>query len=116
MPHGDGTGPQGLGEMSGRGAGFCAGYNVPGRANPVVGCGFGRGRNGRGGQGFGKTGAGMGRGGRRGLGLGRGIAAGVAAAPEPAQRLAALKAQAEYLQSALTGVSEQIAEFEKAGK
>lgn len=50
MPRGDGTGPMGMGPMTGRGAGYCAGYTVPGYANP--GCGFGRGY-GRG-RGFGK--------------------------------------------------------------
>ncbi|MBP2071479.1 MULTISPECIES: DUF5320 domain-containing protein [Thermoanaerobacterium] len=38
MPRGDGTGPMGYGPMSGRGMGFCAGYNVPGCMN---GHGFG---------------------------------------------------------------------------
>ena len=37
MPWGDGTGPTGLGPMTGRAAGFCAGYGVPGYANPVAG-------------------------------------------------------------------------------
>lgn len=60
MPRGDGTGPQGLGPMTGRGLGYCAGYSVPGFANPI-GYGFGRGMAwGRGG------------GGGRGLALGRG--------------------------------------------
>lgn len=40
MPWGDGTGPNGMGPMSGRGMGFCAGFDRPGYANP----GFGRGR------------------------------------------------------------------------
>ena len=46
MPRGDRTGPTGLGPLTGRGAGFCAGFKVPGYANPIVGCGlgFGRGR------------------------------------------------------------------------
>ncbi|MBA1336954.1 MAG: hypothetical protein HPY66_3390 [Firmicutes bacterium] len=46
MPFGDGTGPMGMGPMTGRGAGFCAGFPVPGYMNPAVGCGmgFGRGR------------------------------------------------------------------------
>ena len=35
MPFGDGTGPGGYGPMTGRAAGFCAGYAVPGYANPV---------------------------------------------------------------------------------
>jgi hypothetical protein len=40
MPFGDGTGPMGLGPMTGRRAGFCAGYGVPGFANPVPGYPF----------------------------------------------------------------------------
>ena len=54
MPRGDGTGPMGTGRMTGRGAGYCAGYAAPGYAapgyaNPVgfaggFGCGFGGGR------------------------------------------------------------------------
>lgn len=40
MPRGDGTGPAGLGPMTGRAAGYCAGYSVPGYANPVPGRGF----------------------------------------------------------------------------
>ena len=43
MPRGDGTGPMGMGPMTGRGAGFCAGFAVPGYANPI-GYGFGFGR------------------------------------------------------------------------
>lgn len=35
MPRGDGTGPLGLGPMTGRAAGFCAGFPVPGFMNPV---------------------------------------------------------------------------------
>jgi len=56
MPRGDGTGPRGLGPMTGRAAGYCAGYSVPGYMNPSggrLGLGFGYGR------GFGR---GMGRG------------------------------------------------------
>ncbi|HDD64660.1 MAG TPA: hypothetical protein ENF61_00920 [Firmicutes bacterium] len=34
MPWGDGTGPLGLGPMTGRAAGFCAGFPVPGFMNP----------------------------------------------------------------------------------
>ncbi|HEC94892.1 MAG TPA: hypothetical protein ENI45_02880 [Thermoplasmatales archaeon] len=54
MPWGDGTGPWGLGPMTGRAAGYCAGYPVPGYMNPVprfgrgLGRGFGRGFWGRG--------------------------------------------------------------------
>ena len=43
MPFGDGTGPAGLGPMTGRAAGFCTGFGRPGFANPVRGkrLGFG---------------------------------------------------------------------------
>jgi len=50
MPFGDGTGPRGMGPMTGRGAGYCAGYARPGFANPVI-------RGGRFGLGLGWRGA-----------------------------------------------------------
>ena len=34
MPGGDRTGPAGRGSMTGRGTGFCAGYEVPGFSDP----------------------------------------------------------------------------------
>ncbi len=37
MPFGDGTGPAGMGPMTGREAGYCAGYSVPGYMNPYRG-------------------------------------------------------------------------------
>ncbi|MEW6525335.1 MAG: DUF5320 domain-containing protein [Spirochaetota bacterium] len=51
MPCGDRTGPYGAGPMTGRGAGFCAGYGMPGYANPTGRSGafcFNRGFGGRG--------------------------------------------------------------------
>ena len=46
MPRGDGTGPNGMGPMTGRGMGYCAGFNRPGFARPgsnrAMGRGFGR--------------------------------------------------------------------------
>lgn len=61
MPLGDRTGPAGMGPMTGRAAGYCAGYPVPGYMNPIYGrFGFGRGW-GRGygwGRGFGWRGIG----------------------------------------------------------
>jgi hypothetical protein len=46
MPFGDGTGPRGMGPMTGRGAGYCAGFGRPGFTNPIpvrgwLGFGFG---------------------------------------------------------------------------
>jgi len=51
MPRGDGTGPAGMGPMTGRAAGYCAGYSVPGFASPIGGrySGIGRGAFGGGG-------------------------------------------------------------------
>ena len=43
MPKGDRTGPNGMGPMTGRGMGVCAGFNAPGIMNPGFGRGFGRG-------------------------------------------------------------------------
>lgn len=117
MPFGDGTGPMGMGPMTGRGAGYCAGYSVPGNMNPVGGRGFGGGW----GRGFGR-----GRGG--GWGRGRGFWSGwnypvgapvygvapVASGTE--QELVALKQQSEYLQGALEDISKRIEEIEAEQK
>ncbi|MBW2038175.1 MAG: DUF5320 domain-containing protein [Deltaproteobacteria bacterium] len=64
MPWGDGTGPAGFGPMTGRAAGYCAGYPVPGYANPYVPRWGGRGRGwwGRGFRGRGRGFWGWGRG------------------------------------------------------
>ena len=61
MPGGDRTGPLGEGPMTGRRAGFCAGFSNPGYMNPLPREGFGRGR-----------GRGLGKGWRRGFGRGWG--------------------------------------------
>ena len=43
MPRGDGTGPAGMGPMTGRAAGYCAGFNAPGFANLSTGrCRYGQ--------------------------------------------------------------------------
>lgn len=55
MPAGDRTGPRGIGPITGRGLGFCAGYPTPGYMNSTPGRGFfGRGRGFGGGRGFGR--------------------------------------------------------------
>ena len=89
MPWGDGTGPMGLGPMTGRAAGFCAGYPVPGYMNPAVGYrgsgassygvapyGYGVVPYGVGPRWFGGFGRGGGRGWGRGIGWGRGFGRG----------------------------------------
>ena len=47
MPGGDRTGPTGMGPMTGRAAGYCAGLPTPGFINAPGGRGFGGGGRGR---------------------------------------------------------------------
>ncbi len=138
MPGGDRTGPQGMGPMTGRAAGYCAGYHIPGFANPMYGAGFGGG--------FGR-GGGSGRGG----GWGRrnrfyatglpgwqrapyGYPANLGVAPvdmpnyspyyppyTPPQytkenEIEELKSQAEYFEDSLEGIKKRISELEKETK
>jgi hypothetical protein len=118
MPRGDRTGPAGMGPMTGRAAGFCAGYPVPGFMNPVGGRGY----------------WGWGRGGGRGRGFGRGFGwaragygypawggagypyapypAPFTQAPTPENELADLKQQAEYFKDALDEINKRMEELE----
>jgi hypothetical protein len=108
--------------MTGRRAGYCAGYDAPGYANPMPGRGFGMG------WGRGRAwGGGRGRGGGYGwrhwyyaTGLPGWARFGYAPAwGAPAQPLTReqeaefLKAQAEGLQQELDAISQRIAELEK---
>ena len=104
MPRGDGTGPAGVGSMSGRGAGYCAGLGVPGFVNRGLGfsCGLGRG-------------AGLGFGGR--LGICRGAAVpwfGFASRSGGEAEQTLLKNQAEALKAQLDAVQQRLRELEKA--
>jgi hypothetical protein len=84
MPFGNGTGPVGMRPMTGRAAGFCAGYPVPGYMNPVMGSAgfYGAGVPTVGPYGAGTYGYGMPYAGwgnawlRRGFGFGRGFGRG----------------------------------------
>ncbi len=113
MPFGDGTGPRGMGPRTGRGAGFCCGYGVPGSMNAGFGRGLGMGR-GRGG-GWGNWFRAPGFTGRQ-RGFGRLFGwpfGGGAASPEPRDaELGALKAQAQGFESALAEIRERIEALE----
>jgi hypothetical protein len=127
MPGGDGTGPAGFGPMTGRAAGFCAGYPVPGYMNPVGGRGFfGRGRGGGWGRrnwyyatglpgwaraGYGWPAWGGYAGGAYG-GYPAAFAGGFPAAPTSEQEQQTLKQQAEYLQQSLDDINKRIEELE----
>ncbi|MDD5451896.1 MAG: DUF5320 domain-containing protein [Desulfovibrionales bacterium] len=117
MPGGDGTGPMGMGPMTGRAAGYCAGSGMPGYANFAPGRGFG--------MGFGR-GSGYGGRGRRNMfyATGRpgwmrfGGYAGSYGYPMPYQEpnaemeKQALKSQADALQSELELIKKRLAEIE----
>ena len=95
--------------MTGRGAGFCAGYAAPG----FMSGGWGRGGGGwgrGGGGGWGRGGGGWGRGFGPGWG-GYGVAP-VAMAPTSEQELGILKQQAQQMQADLEAIQGRIQELE----
>ena len=119
MPAGDGTGPMGMGPMTGRAAGYCAGYGRPGYTNPVYG---------RGGFGYGRGFGGFGRGNRHwywATGQPGWARAGWGAAYPvnynapyqtsitPEQEINILRNQAKSFQDALENVNKRIEELEK---
>jgi len=120
MPRRDGTGPMGQGAMTGRGAGYCAGTEMPVPGNAAPNPGFGLGGGYRCGLAV-RPCFGNGGGGRRtvwrttGL-LGRGRSAGATASPVSADSEAekqALKNQVEVLQSQLESAQKRLALMEQ---
>lgn len=125
MPRGDGTGPMGMGPMTGRGAGFCTGFTGPGYASAGPGRGF-IGGDPRG-QGYPQGGAGRGfrcRNQFYATGLpfwARGNPAWGARqyTPPPvdtATEIEALKAEAAGLESALRKILQRLEELTKEGQ
>lgn len=125
MPRGDRTGPEGLGPMTGRAAGYCAGYNAPGYMNPgwAGGRGRGFGFSGRGGgrgrrnwfyatglPGWQRTAQGLPAFGRQG---GRYGAAFPAAEWTAQEEKAALKSEIEFLKKQLKSFEKRMEELEK---
>jgi hypothetical protein len=113
MPYGDGTGPMGYGPMTGRAAGYCAGYSVPGYMNPIAG------------RGWGFWGRGRGRGFQRWAWTPWAYPpyagayapyAGYPYPPTPEQELELLKGQAENLKATLDDVNARIEELSKEKK
>ena len=125
MPGGDGMGPGGMGPMTGRAAGYCAGYPVPGYMNTVPGRGYGFGYGGGWGRrnqfyatgltGWQRAGYGYQAWGGYGGGVpSYGIPYNAPyAQPTKEQELDMLKGQSEYLEDALSGVTKRIQELEK---
>lgn len=110
MPAGDGTGPVGIGPMTGRAAGYCAGYDRPGYATPGGGYGVGMQR---------RRGRGRGRGMRGGYYSYPAYGVGVPpydAAPPPAvqQGKDALAHRARVLQQELARINDLLASYDTA--
>ena len=121
MPAGDGTGPRGMGPRTGRGAGYCAGYGLPGYANAIpgrgLGMGWGRGRGGGWGRRNWYYATGVPGWARFGYAPAWGappVAYGPHAAPPTREQEAGfLKTQAEWLKEQLDAISQRIAELEQ---
>ena len=122
MPAGDGTGPGGMGPMTGRGAGYCAGYGAPGYAKAIPGRGFGMGwGRGRGG-GWGRRNWYYATGQPGWARFGYAPAWGApqapaygpyAAPPTPEQEAESLRTQAGWLKEQLDAISQRITELEQ---
>jgi hypothetical protein len=118
VPRGDRTGPMGAGVMSGRGAGYCAGFGMPGYLNALPGRGFGVGF----GRGRGFLGRGFGGGGRgwrhwfHATGLPGWMRSGPYplpySKPDPAMEKKALENDAQVLQSELDSIKKRLSELE----
>jgi hypothetical protein len=112
MPRGDRTGPMGMGAMTGRAAGYCAGFGFPGYANPALGQGFGM-RFG-GGRGWRKMFYATGQPGWMRFGSYPAISGYPTPyqKPDPEMEKRALKNQADALQSELDLVKKRLSEIE----
>jgi hypothetical protein len=117
-----------MGPMTGRAAGYCAGYPVPGYMNPIGGRGYwgwGRGRGGGRGWRHWFYATGIPGWARAGYGWPAWGGAAYPYAPYPApleptataeQELAGLKQQAEYFQDALDEINKRIEQLEAESK
>jgi len=104
MPRGDGTGPAGLGPMTGRAAGYCVEYSAPGYMNSGI-RGFGRGL----GRGFGRgLGCGLGRGRGRRVCTGVPYSASYAVQLSPKEEAGLIKEEAQLLEQQLQDVKKRI--------
>ena len=113
MPGGDRTGPMGYGPMTGRGAGFCAGFGAPGFMNQGFGWGRGFGGRGRGFRhmywatglpGWARYGTAPGWGGAHPTG-----------APSSEDELQSLKQQARAMEKSLSAIKKRMDELEEGG-
>jgi len=108
MPRGDGTGPAGMGPMTGRAAGYCAGYPVPGFMNPVGGRGWRHWHYATGLPGWARASYGWPAWG----GYAPAYPGPLAPTMTAGQEVSGLKQQAEYFQNALDEINKRIGQLE----
>ncbi len=128
MPGGDGTGPGGMGPMTGRAAGYCTGFGAPGSMNIGSGrayWGFAGGRGGRRGWRNRYYATGLTGWQRAGFGWpmwgnpwfqGSPYRAGTGPVMSDEQELSSLREQAGYLEETIAGIRQRIEEIEAKGK
>ncbi|MGM0568406.1 MAG: DUF5320 domain-containing protein [Elusimicrobiota bacterium] len=122
MPAGDRTGPEGRGSMTGRGAGFCAGYRVAGYMNPAPGRGYSAYGRGFGGRGRGRRNWYYATGQPGWARAAAGLPAGGAPGPyspqqmSPQEKAEALKEESGYLKEELKDIEKQIKALQKESK
>lgn len=104
MPRGDRIGPMGAGPRTGRGLGYCGGYDMPGFENPAFGPGMGWRRGWGGGFGWRYRFFAMGQ-------AGWGYPRYVPLTQE--ETLQALKSHADWLKGQLEAINKRIEELEK---
>lgn len=100
MPYGDRRGPDGFGPMTGRGMGYCAGYDRPGYANQDYGRGYGRG---------------FGRGYGRGMGYGHAYPAYYPANVSNVSEKTVLENDIKILKEQLSSMEDRLSEINKEG-
>ena len=110
MPGGDRRGPGGFGPMTGRAAGYCAGYPSAGYMNPMPGYGY-RGRGGGRGWRHRYYATGMPGWAPWGQEAPSWVGGPQWGPPPPREELNALKTQSEWLQSQLEAINARIADL-----
>jgi hypothetical protein len=108
MPRGDGTGPMGMGSMTGRGTGYCAGSTAPGFASAGAGLGRGPRCSGFAGGGFGRRNMFYATGQPGWARFGAPAAAANYPVADPEQERAALKDRAEALGQELEQIKSRL--------
>ena len=110
MPRGDRRGPNGMGPMTGRAAGFCSGSNTPGFANTGAVGGYGQGMGA--GRGFGGGFHGAANGAGRGMGRAQGMGRGMGFQPSYAAPVYSKETEKGYIENEVSFLKDQLKALE----